>query len=108
LRALVLGAFLEWRPHIETLLTAVWTGELAIDEHSTAATLAAGRLGVRRNDAVGHRFDRATLVAGEEEPRTKLGRRRRIARVGRPWKMIEDNSCLGARSAENQVSRAGQ
>ena len=62
LRALLLGAFLERPHHVEGFVAAVGTGKLPVDEHRTAAILAARRLRIGRDEAIDERFDRRRFV----------------------------------------------
>ena len=91
---------MERRPDVEALLPAVGAGELAVDEDRAAGILAAGRLRIGRNDAVGDGLDRAAFRAGEEQPRARLRRNRRIAGVRLPGKMIKDDGSAPRQAAE--------
>ena len=93
--ALALGSLQKGRTNVETVLTSIRAGKLAIDEYGAAGILSAGRFGVGRNDAVGKRLDRPAFVAGEEEPGSKRCGGWGIASVGCPWKVIENNGRAG-------------
>ena len=68
-------------PNIKPVLPPVGAGQLAVDEDRAAGVLAAGRLRIGRNDAIGDGLDRPAFSTGEEKPRTGLGGSRRIAGV---------------------------
>src|SRR5262249_20673814 len=95
LRALLRYPRQKRRLVVEPVLPAIRTGELTIDEHRASRIFSAGRLRIRRDDAVGHRLDRATFGAAEEKPRPGLHSGRWISRIRPPRKLISDRSRAG-------------
>ncbi len=106
--ALVLGAFLEGGPDVESILTTVWSSKLTIDEYRTSGILAAWRIGIGRDDAVGEGFNRSAFVACEEKPRTDRRGGRGTAGVRCPWKMVEDDRRASTRRPESEIGRSSQ
>src|SRR6195256_206553 len=88
LRSLLLGSHHEGWAVVEALLPAIGTGHLAVDVDGASGVFSARRIRVRRNDAVREGFDGAALRAGEEKPRARLCRNRRISRGRLPGKII--------------------
>src|ERR1700722_1023364 len=68
LRTLLLGSLDEWRPKIEPGAAAVGPGELPIDEDCAARILAAGCIGVWRDQELHEGFDCGALARVEEDP----------------------------------------
>src|SRR6202042_1052055 len=69
LRALLLRSLDERRAEIEAGPATKGAGQLPIDVHRAAGVFAAGRLRVRRDQAVDQRLDRCALRGFEEHPR---------------------------------------
>src|SRR5207253_2718385 len=76
LRTLLLHALHEGWADVEAFLPAVWARQLPVEEDRAARILAAGRIRIRRDDAIGNRLHRAAFVAAEEKPRARLHRLR--------------------------------
>jgi hypothetical protein len=108
LRTLALRASLKWRPHVKTVLSAVWPSELPVNEHGTPGILAARRLWIRRDNTIGNGFHRAPFVDTEEMPRTRNGLVGRIAGIGRPGQMVDDDGAVRSRKTEQKVGRTGK
>jgi hypothetical protein len=87
LRALLLRSLDERRAHIETGLAPVRAGELPIDVDRASGVLAAGRVGIGRDEAIDQRFHRRGLAGVEEEPRS-FDERRRRSRLRPPWQRL--------------------
>jgi hypothetical protein len=81
---------------------------LAVDKDRTASILAAGRLRVGRNDAIGDGLNRSPFCTSEEKPRTGLGGNRRVTRVWRPGEVIEEDRGAARRTAQQKKSCARQ
>ena len=87
LRALLLRSLDERRADIETRLAPIRAGELPIDVDRASGVLAAGRVGIGRDEAIDQRFHRRGLAGVEEEPRSfDEGRRR--SRLRPPWQRL--------------------
>ena len=67
-----------------SVIVAVGAGELTVEIDGAAGILAAGRLRIGRDDAVGNRLDGAAFIAVEKMPGPGLDDGRRIAGVGFP------------------------
>src|SRR4051812_17001557 len=100
LRSLLLGSQQEGRAVVEALLPAIGTGHLAVDVDGASGVFSARRIRVGWNDAVREGFDGTALRAGEEKPRARLCRNRRISRVRFPGKMITDDGGAPRQTAE--------
>jgi len=81
---------------------------LAVDKERAASILAAGRLRVGRNDAIGDGLDRSPFCTSEEKPRTGPGGNRRVTSVWRPGKVIKEDSRAACRTAQQKKSCARQ
>ena len=106
LRALLLGSLDEWRAEIEAVAATIGAGELPIDEHRAAGVFAAGRVGVRRDQAIHQRLDRGALRGVEEDPRSfdeRRGRRSGFRTPGQPLRTSADRG-----SADEQERHASK
>ena len=68
LRALLLRPFDEWGAEIKARSAPVGAGKLPIDVDRASGVLAAGRIRVRRDQAIDQRLDRGALGRVEEDP----------------------------------------
>ena len=92
-----LAAVHERRPVVEALVVAVGAGQLPVEIDGAAGILAAGRLRIGRDDAVGDRLDGAAFIAVEKVPGPGLTRRGRIAGVGLPGQRALQDGGAGRR-----------
>ena len=105
LRALLLGSLDEWRTDIKAGPAAIGASQLPIDEYGAAGVFTAGRIGVRRDEAIHQRFDRGALRGFEEHPwpfDERLGRRSGFRAPRQPLRSCTD------RSADEQERRASE
>jgi len=85
-----------------TLGAAVRTGQLTVNEDGAAGILAAGRLRIRWNDAVGQRLDGEAFVGCEIMPWARPDRDWRAAGARRPRQAARDNDSPAFHAAEQQ------
>src|SRR5665213_1919617 len=108
LRAEVFGAGHERRPIVMAFLVAVGAGHLAVKIERAAGVLAAGGLGIRRDYAIGKRFDRGAFLAGKIKPWTQSRRIGWMPCVGRPGKFAGYNACAGGDAGDHQPCNTSQ
>src|SRR6185312_15961648 len=103
-----LAALIGQTGHERTLVVvafgpAIRPGKLTIEEDGAAAVLAARRLRIRRDDAVGERLNRARLVSGEILPRSRPELPGRCAGIRMPRQAATNHGCAGGDGAGREI-----